>query len=139
MADTCSTYNPPSASARRKEFVQCIGSHEHGRAAGAVKQPRQPPPPTYRKDGFMKRLTRRTFVGAAGAGLLATRSMLGGAPQVLTRRAVKPLAIASSNGNKLKDAAALTCVAKAFSMIASGADPLDAVIAGVNIVELDPE
>src|SRR5438132_12714001 len=32
----------------------------------------------------------------------------------------------------------MTCVEKAWSMIAQGSDVLDAVIAGVNIVELDP-
>src|SRR5678815_4217924 len=32
-----------------------------------------------------------------------------------------------------------TCVAKAFKLLTSGADVLDAVVAGVNIVELDPE
>jgi N4-(beta-N-acetylglucosaminyl)-L-asparaginase len=33
----------------------------------------------------------------------------------------------------------MTCVEKAFKMITEGADVLDAVIGGVNIVELDPE
>src|SRR5689334_17579344 len=42
----------------------------------------------------------------------------------------KPVVISSANG--------LAACAKAREMIASGADTLDAVIAGVNIVELDP-
>ncbi|HEX6925205.1 MAG TPA: N(4)-(beta-N-acetylglucosaminyl)-L-asparaginase [Longimicrobiaceae bacterium] len=42
-----------------------------------------------------------------------------------------PVVIASANG--------LRGVARAYEMIQQGADPLDAVIAGVNIQELDPE
>ena len=55
------------------------------------------------------------------------------------RRHPQPLVLAPANGNKSRDAAGLTCVARAFQMITAGADVLDAVIAGVNIVELDPE
>lgn len=47
--------------------------------------------------------------------------------------------IASANGNKFKNGGDMTCVQKAFTMMTSGnADVLDALIAGVNIVELDP-
>ncbi len=47
--------------------------------------------------------------------------------------------ISAANGNHSKDAEGMTCVARAYKMINQGADVLDAVIAGVNIVELDPE
>ena len=43
----------------------------------------------------------------------------------------RPVVISSANG--------LKAVAKAYSVLASGGDPLDAVISGVNIVEDDPE
>jgi N4-(beta-N-acetylglucosaminyl)-L-asparaginase len=46
-------------------------------------------------------------------------------------RSIKPVAIASANG--------LQATAKAISLIQEGADALDAVIAGVNIVEDDPK
>ena len=87
-----------------------------------------------------EKMNRREFVAAsAGAGVLASGvNVLGSAPQVITR-GVKPIVIASGNGNLSKDNAGLTCVAKAFRMITSGSDVLDAVIAGVNIVELDPD
>jgi N4-(beta-N-acetylglucosaminyl)-L-asparaginase len=92
-----------------------------------------------------KRLTRRRFVAAAGAGAMAAPSLLaaavaaaGDAPQALAEGGAKPVVIASANGNKSKDGDGLTCVAKAFKMLTSGADVLDAVVAGVNIVELDP-
>ena len=52
---------------------------------------------------------------------------------------VRPLVISSANGNHSKDADGLTCVARAYKMITAGADVLDAVVAGVNIVETDPE
>lgn len=93
-----------------------------------------------RKARMKKRITRRNFVAAAGIGALASPSiMLGQAPQVLIKRGAKPVVVAAANGNKSKDADGLTCVAKAFKMITSGADVLDAVIAGVNILELDPD
>jgi N4-(beta-N-acetylglucosaminyl)-L-asparaginase len=88
-----------------------------------------------------KKLSRRKFVAAAGLGALASGSFgaLAQAPQILTTAAVKPLVISSANGNHCKDAEGLSCVARAYKMITEGADVLDAVIAGVNIVELDPE
>jgi N4-(beta-N-acetylglucosaminyl)-L-asparaginase len=52
---------------------------------------------------------------------------------------VKPVVISSANGNRFKNGGKVTCVEKAFAMITEGADVLDAVIAGVNILELDPE
>src|SRR3954453_13949611 len=87
-----------------------------------------------------KRMTRRNFVAATGIGALASPSLsIAQAPQILTRKFARPVIVSSDNGNKSKDAEGLTCVTKAFKMITGGADPLDAVIAGVNIVELDPE
>src|SRR5512136_2725004 len=86
-------------------------------------------------------INRRDFVrtGAAAALAAATpRVGFGQAPAVITR-AVKPVVIAAANGNRSKDAEGLTAVAKAFQMITQGSDLLDAVIAGVNIIELDPE
>lgn len=86
-------------------------------------------------------MTRRSFVASTGIGAIAGPSLLARAqtPEVITKRATKPVVISAANGNKSKDPEGLTGVAKAFKMLTSGADPLDAVIAGVNIVELDPE
>ena len=88
-----------------------------------------------------KRITRRRFVAAAGIGTLASPALLAlaQAPQIQTKPSSKPVVVAAANGNKSKDADGLTCVARAFKMITEGADVLDAVVAGVNIVELDPE
>jgi N4-(beta-N-acetylglucosaminyl)-L-asparaginase len=47
--------------------------------------------------------------------------------------------ISSSNGNKFKNGGPLTAVETAFKLITGGKDVLEALIAGVNILELDPE
>jgi N4-(beta-N-acetylglucosaminyl)-L-asparaginase len=88
----------------------------------------------------MKKLKRRDFIrtsGAAGLTLAATNSTVRGFPNI-SQNGIKPLVIASSNGNVYKNGGEVTAVQKAFTMITQGADVLDAVIAGVNIVELDP-
>src|SRR3954453_2368066 len=86
------------------------------------------------------KVTRREFVLTGTAGLAAAAAPgLAQAPTVLTKRSVKPVVIASANGNKFKNGGQVTAVEKAFSMMTHGSDVLDALIAGVNIVELDPE
>src|SRR5881296_3856767 len=83
-------------------------------------------------------INRRDFVAASAAlGILGSKTQTA-LPQVLIP-GVKPIVVASGNGNRSKDKDGLVCVEKAFTMITSGSDVLDAVIAGVNIVELDPE
>src|SRR5262245_24380368 len=85
-----------------------------------------------------RKMSRRDFVAAGSAfGMLRSQAVVG-APQVVTR-SVRPVVIASGNGNRSKDKDGLTCVAKAFRMMTSGTDVLDAVVAGVNIVEFDPD
>ncbi len=84
-------------------------------------------------------LSRRTFLGtgAAAAGLSLARpahaaeslaSALGGRTRPLLAR---PAIVSSDNG--------IRGVVTAYEMVGKGADPLDAIIAGVNIQELDPE
>jgi N4-(beta-N-acetylglucosaminyl)-L-asparaginase len=55
------------------------------------------------------------------------------------QKSVKPVVISSANGHQVKNGGPQTCVEKAFSLIVGGSDVLDALIEGVNIVELDPE
>ncbi|MFW6125030.1 MAG: N(4)-(beta-N-acetylglucosaminyl)-L-asparaginase [Pirellulales bacterium] len=75
-------------------------------------------------------LTRRQFVagaaslGAAGATLSVQSAM------AQETEPVRPLVIASANG--------VAAVAEAMKRLRSGADTLDAAIAGVNLVEDDP-
>jgi N4-(beta-N-acetylglucosaminyl)-L-asparaginase len=89
----------------------------------------------------MSRINRREFVVTAAVGAVAAatpRVRFGQAPTMLTPHSVKPIVVSSANGNRFKNDGTVTCVEKAFSMITGGSDVLDAVIAGVNIVELDP-
>src|SRR3954452_4799722 len=88
-------------------------------------------------------MNRRRFVQSSVAGGLTLavtpRALLGQAPTIINSKPVKPVVISSANGNKFKNGGDMTCVQKAFTMMTSGnADVLDALIAGVNIVELDP-
>jgi N4-(beta-N-acetylglucosaminyl)-L-asparaginase len=87
------------------------------------------------------RLNRRQFVrttAAASVAAAAPKSLFGQAPTMITPSGSKPVVVAAANGNRSKNDKGQTCVVKAFEMITGGADVLDAVIAGVNIVELDP-
>ena len=88
-----------------------------------------------------RKINRRDFVltSAAAAGLAGARPqrLFGRAPAVQTS-AIRPVVIASGNGNRSVNGANETCVALAFRKITEGEDVLDALIAGVNIVELDP-
>ncbi len=90
-----------------------------------------------------KRINRREFVAtsaaAAGLGAMAPAALFGQAPTMMTPKSVKPLVISSSNGNKFKNGGKLTCVETAFGLMTQGKDVLEALIAGVNILELDPE
>ena len=87
------------------------------------------------------RLNRRQFVKSAAAGLAASApgSALGSAPAVQASRSVSPVVIASGNGRRYTNGGTETCVETAFRLMTSGTDVLDALIAGVNVVELDPE
>lgn len=73
-------------------------------------------------------MNRREFLksSAAGAAMTAT-----GATRAEVRGGSRPAVVASANGVRAAE--------RAFSMIQQGEDPLDAVIAGVNLVEEDPQ
>jgi N4-(beta-N-acetylglucosaminyl)-L-asparaginase len=86
-------------------------------------------------------VSRREFVktGAVVSVASAVSPAAAGGPTVLTRKATPPVVIASANGHRYKNDGPRTCVEEAFARIVAGEDVLDALIAGVNIVELDPE
>jgi N4-(beta-N-acetylglucosaminyl)-L-asparaginase len=75
-------------------------------------------------------ISRREFMGASAA--------VAAAPTLVLNQGVKPVVIASSNGFQYKNGGTETCVELAFRKMTSGADVLESLIEGVNIVELDP-
>ncbi len=98
------------------------------------------------------KVSRRRFVSQGTASLLAVGAAAQAAPQapqkapatapvaptVLAPKSVPPVVVASANGNEFKNGGPRTAVEEAFARIVKGEDVLDALIAGVNIVELDP-
>lgn len=90
---------------------------------------------------MIKKMKRRDFMrhsATAGLVLAAPKANAFGFPTILKQTGIKPIVIASANGNRFKNGGDVTGVQKAFTMMTRGADVLDAVIAGVNICELDP-
>ena len=86
--------------------------------------------------------TRRDFLSvgaAAAAGLVLPELGRAEARPEPSVPATRPIVVGSANGNMSKNAAGKTGVEVALDTIRGGGDPLDAVIAGVTIVELDPE
>jgi N4-(beta-N-acetylglucosaminyl)-L-asparaginase len=77
----------------------------------------------------------------AAAGVLAAgpAPVFGQAPSVVVPKSVKPVVISSANGNEYTNGGPRTAVAEAFERIVKGGDVLDALVAGVNICELDPK
>jgi len=78
-------------------------------------------------------LSRRTFMASAAAV-----TALGGRIGTATADDEKPVSFKGTPPVVVGSANGLAATQKAAEMIAQGADPLDAVIAGVNIVEADP-
>jgi len=81
-------------------------------------------------------MNRRDFMrigGTVGVVSIALKSLLAQTRKktISSLSKIKPVVIANSNG--------LEAVKKAYELISTGADALDAVIAGVNLVEDDPD
>jgi N4-(beta-N-acetylglucosaminyl)-L-asparaginase len=70
-------------------------------------------------------ISRRKLLGSTAAAVAATRLA-----SAQTSAAARPVAIASANG--------VRAVERAVQLMQQGTDPLDAAIAGVNVVEDDP-
>jgi N4-(beta-N-acetylglucosaminyl)-L-asparaginase len=88
----------------------------------------------------MRNPNRRELL-LAGAGLaLVGPGATSAAPlsPAAVPRSAKPLVIASANGHQFKNGGPRTAVEEAFSRLVKGEDPLDAVVAGVQLNELDP-
>src|SRR5262245_55335247 len=94
-----------------------------------------------------RKVSRRTFVktgvaagvASAAAPLLARAQAAPQAPAVVSSKASRPVVIASKNGNEYKNGGPRTGVHEAFERIVRGEDVLEAILAGVSILELDPK
>jgi N4-(beta-N-acetylglucosaminyl)-L-asparaginase len=87
----------------------------------------------------MPRLNRRAFIATtAAAGVVAAAKPFASGPEVIVQQGSRPVVVASGNGFRFTNGGTKTCVETAFEHMMRGDDVLDAVIAGVNIVELDP-
>ena len=93
------------------------------------------------------RISRREFVATSTAGFAAAAASpafgqpsagAGEGPAIRTQKRPKPVVIASGNGHKYKNGGDKTCIETAFAMMMQGGDVLEALVAGVTILELDP-
>ena len=83
-------------------------------------------------------ITRRDFIktttsAAAAAPLVGTRSA-----EIWMQNSLKPVVISDYSGFEFRNGGKENAVERAFRLITEGKDVLDALIAGVNIPELDP-
>jgi N4-(beta-N-acetylglucosaminyl)-L-asparaginase len=101
-------------------------------------------------------MDRRNFVRTAAAGVGAAAAatvaapatsahagtpsrLYQGAPHVRRSHAARPIVISDITGYEARNGGPMNAVEMAYSRIVAGDDVLDALIAGVNIPELDPE
>ena len=86
------------------------------------------------------KIDRRKFlIGSTAIGLASgVMNPLNAQQPKIIKGNIKPVVVASDNGFTIKNGGKFNCVETAFNKIINGDDVLDAVIEGVNIVELDP-
>lgn len=95
-------------------------------------------------------MNRRDFMATtAAAGLAAAAGPIARAtgatpvpdkaPEVRVQSNVRPVVVASANGQTRRNGGSRSCVETAWEKMMAGEDVLDALVAGVSIVELDPE
>ena len=82
-------------------------------------------------------ISRRAFLGATTA--IGAMAASGRGPAIAQSQSSRPTVISSGNGFVYRNGGSETCVERAYRMITEGTDVLDSLVAGVNIVELDPE
>lgn len=93
---------------------------------------------------FLKQTAAGVALGAPLASLAAAAPVAPPpaaaprAPDLLIRRAVRPVVISDFSGYEFRNGGTENAVERAFRGITAGEDVLEALIAGVNIPELDP-
>ena len=87
----------------------------------------------------MNNISRRELIaGTAALGLGAIAKASPFTSNIWIQNGTKPIIVGSANGFMDKNSGPRTAVEVAYMQVGQGADILDALIAGVNIVELDP-
>jgi N4-(beta-N-acetylglucosaminyl)-L-asparaginase len=86
----------------------------------------------------MSTISRRKLLQGAAATALVAGTPKAFSSEIWIQSSVKPVVISAANGFKDLNGGTECCVARAYRLIAAGSDVLDALIEGVNIVELDP-
>ncbi len=88
-------------------------------------------------------MERRDFVKATAAGLAAAATPASlsaiGSPYIRRARAARPVLVSDVSSIRFKNGGPESAIERAFRGITAGEDMLDAMVAGVNIPELDPE
>lgn len=84
--------------------------------------------------GFAAAAVPTALEGAAASGAAPVR-----APEILVRRLTKPVLVSDISSIRHKNGGPESAIERAFRGIVEGEDMLDAMVAGVNIPELDPE
>lgn len=87
----------------------------------------------------MPSINRRHFLASTTLAGVAAGVSAGAAPRTAVGNGPRPVVISSGNGLTAKNGGDVSCVELAFERMTNGDDVLDALIAGVNIVEQDPE
>ncbi len=125
------------------DLVRCGQMVDGGTATGHYRMNRAQSRPVE----TMEAIDRRDFMKAGAAAGLS--GALGGlapgsaraervAPEILIRSRARPLVISDSSGFHYRNGGPRNAVEEAFLRITKDEDVLDALIAGVNIPELDP-
>ncbi len=83
----------------------------------------------------LKEINRREFVKGGLAASMAAPAV----PTMIIPADVKPVVISDVSGIRFKNGGPMSSVEKAFDLIAKGEPVIDAVVAGVQIPENDPE
>ena len=88
-------------------------------------------------------LSRRDFLKStsttiAVTGLATSARAESRSAELMIQRTVRPVVISDYSGFEFKNGGKDNAVERAFRLITEGKDVLDALIAGVNIPELDP-
>ena len=117
----------------RQRFVDLGRRHQLGRDGPGPVSPRT------------TMITRRDFVKTTTASLAAATALPARATaeparsaEILIQRTVRPVVISDYSGFEFTNGGPENAVQRAFRLITEGQDVLDALIAGVNIPELDP-